>query len=264
MFKHNREVDEFTWTSPTWAELFDTIAEPAALLSYMLKVFLRAFAPQVRLLRTYSGARPQFDDRLRPADTMAVEPAPGPETVALYAACTLELFNHIIDYADYHECANERCKRTFVHQQSRSEKGNGEAVASCTARPRALERQHRESIAVGVDGRTNRGHWNGGRGPAPSATVPVSRTMGTLRSHTDRAGCFCLCRFAAHTRSASTRAETTRREPWNEESRQGPFGPPGAAGLRARAATDASGSRCRRCRSQVRRRRAWRAAPPLR
>ena len=59
MFKHNREVHEFTWTSPTWPELFDTIAEPAALLSYMLKVFLRAFAPQVTLLRTYSGGRAQ-------------------------------------------------------------------------------------------------------------------------------------------------------------------------------------------------------------
>lgn len=123
MFKDNREVHEFTWTSPTWPELFDTTAEPGALLSYMLKVFLRPFAPQVRLSWTYSGGRPQFDDLLRPADTMAVEPAPGPETVALYAACALELFNHIIDNAAYHECANERCKRTFVHQQGRSEKG---------------------------------------------------------------------------------------------------------------------------------------------
>jgi hypothetical protein len=122
MFKDNREVHEFNWTSPTWPDLFDSFAEPAALLSYMLKVFLRDFAPQVRMSWKYSGPA-QADDVFRPADAMAVEPTPGPETAALYAVCALELFNHIIDSAEYHECANERCKRTFVHQQGRSEKG---------------------------------------------------------------------------------------------------------------------------------------------
>jgi hypothetical protein len=75
----------------------------------------------------YSGPA-QADDLFRPADTMTVEPTPGPETVALYAVCALELFNHIIDNAEYHECANERCKRTFVHQQGRSEKGQRRSV----------------------------------------------------------------------------------------------------------------------------------------
>ena len=49
MFKNNREVHEFNWISPTWPDLFDSFAEPAALLSYMLKVFLRDFAPQVTM-----------------------------------------------------------------------------------------------------------------------------------------------------------------------------------------------------------------------
>lgn len=123
MFKNNREVHEFNWTSPTWPDLFDSSMEPAALLSYMLKVFLRDFAPQVTLSWKYSGPSLVDDLLFRPADRMAVEPTSGPETVALYAVCALELFNHIIDNAEYHECANERCKRTFVHQQGRSAKG---------------------------------------------------------------------------------------------------------------------------------------------
>jgi hypothetical protein len=122
MFKDGRDAHEFSWTSPTWPDLFDSFAEPAALLSYMLKVFLRDFAPQVRLSWSYSGPA-QAEDLFRPADTMKVKPTPGPERVSLYAVCALELFNHIIDNAEYHECANERCKRTFVHQQGRSEKG---------------------------------------------------------------------------------------------------------------------------------------------
>jgi hypothetical protein len=122
MFKDNREVREFNWVSPTWPDLFNSFGEPAALLSYMLKVFLRDFAPQVRMSWKYTGSTLP-DDLFRPADAIAVEPTSGPETVALYAVCALELFNHIIDNAEYHECANDRCKRTFVHQQGRSEKG---------------------------------------------------------------------------------------------------------------------------------------------
>jgi hypothetical protein len=36
-------------------------------------------------------------------------------------------------------------------------------------------------------------------------SVLLSRTRETLRSRSDRAGHFCICRFAAHTRSASAR-----------------------------------------------------------
>jgi hypothetical protein len=38
--------------------------------------------------------------------------------------------------------------------------------------------------------------------------VPRPRTRGTLRSRSDPAGHFCLCRLATHTPSASTRTET--------------------------------------------------------
>jgi hypothetical protein len=146
MFKNNRDVHEFNWESPTWPDLFNSFAEPAALLSYLLKAFLRDFAPQVRLSWGYSGPA-QADDLFRPADTTVVELMPGPETAALYAVCALELFNHIIDNAEYHKCANERCTRTFVHQQGRSEKGQrrSRGVIYCSpecARATA-EREHR-------------------------------------------------------------------------------------------------------------------------
>lgn len=55
-------------------------------------------------------------------------------------------------------------------------------------------------------------HW---RSTNPSARVTFAGSdhfwfheRGELRNRTDRAGHFCLCRFAAHTRSASARTET--------------------------------------------------------
>jgi hypothetical protein len=65
---------------------------------------------------------------------MNVEPKRGPTEVPLYAICALELFNHIIENADYHVCANERCEQIFVHQQGRAEKGQrrSRGVLYCT------------------------------------------------------------------------------------------------------------------------------------
>jgi hypothetical protein len=70
----------------------------------------------------------------RPPTEVTVEPRREPERAPLYAICALELFNHIVDNARYHTCANDRCRRTFVYQHGRSEKGQrrSHGVLYCT------------------------------------------------------------------------------------------------------------------------------------
>lgn len=45
------------------------------------------------------------------------------EDLPLYSLCCLELFNHIVEQARYHHCANETCGRLFVRQRGRAEHG---------------------------------------------------------------------------------------------------------------------------------------------
>ena len=41
----------------------------------------------------------------------------------LYSICALELFNHIVENAEYLVCANENClQKLFVHQQGGAKK----------------------------------------------------------------------------------------------------------------------------------------------
>lgn len=117
MWRNGLEVTEFEWVSPSRPELFESDDEPTHLLARMLPRFLRPFSPQ--LLFTWST-------RFEPQDLASgvnVEPLRGPAYAPLYAICALEIFNHIIENAEYRVCANERCQRTFVHQQGRSKKG---------------------------------------------------------------------------------------------------------------------------------------------
>ena len=45
------------------------------------------------------------------------------EDLPLYSLCCLELFNHIVEQAQYRKCANETCGRLFVRQRGRAEHG---------------------------------------------------------------------------------------------------------------------------------------------
>jgi hypothetical protein len=40
--------------------------------------------------------------------------------VSLYSYCCLELFNHIVEGAEYRVCANETCDKLFVRQEGRA------------------------------------------------------------------------------------------------------------------------------------------------
>src|SRR5207248_2929908 len=118
MFRDGRRVTDFEWVSP--ASPFEAQGEPLHLLTAMLARFLRYFSPQLEFSGGFivAEADPKKTER-----GVRAEPRRGPTSVPLYAICALELFNHIIEDAEYRVCANERCQRTFVHQQGRSLKG---------------------------------------------------------------------------------------------------------------------------------------------
>jgi len=122
MYKDGRDVTDFEWVSPSDPESFTTIHHPSVLVHGMMRAFLNGFSPQVLLSWSYPGGA-QVEDLFKPADVVKIEPVRGPEEAPLYSICALELFNHIVDNAEYHICANERCRRTFVHQQGGSMKG---------------------------------------------------------------------------------------------------------------------------------------------
>lgn len=136
LLKEGRDITDFDWVSPTGTRPFTSIHQPAGLLGPhgVLSEFLDDFTPHVGLMWSYTGPA-QVEDLFVPADDAHVELARVPSAVPLYAILALELFNHIVVNADYHVCANERCQRTFVHQQGRAKKDQrrGQGVLYCTA-----------------------------------------------------------------------------------------------------------------------------------
>jgi hypothetical protein len=55
--------------------------------------------------------------------------------VDLFPICSLELYNHMVEHAEYRICANENCGRLFVRQTGRSEYGQNRrsGVLYCSA-----------------------------------------------------------------------------------------------------------------------------------
>ena len=116
------------------AILGSAIFEPSRFLTDMLQRLLRCFSPKLGLEVHYFP--PTFDPNVlfRPPSEIVVRPRREAERVPLYAVLALELFNHILDNVEYHTCANDRCRRTFVYQQGRAEKGQkrSRGVMYCT------------------------------------------------------------------------------------------------------------------------------------
>jgi hypothetical protein len=110
------------------------IIDPARFLTDMLERLLRVFSPKLGLEVHYFP--PTFDPQIlfKPPTEVVVMPRREVERIPLYAVLALELFNHILDNAEYRTCANERCRRTFVHQRGRAEKGQrrSSGVMYCT------------------------------------------------------------------------------------------------------------------------------------
>lgn len=119
---------------PPRAQFIGKTIQPSYLLTTVLERLLHWFSPRVGMSWTFSPPAPDVSILFEPPTETTVEPKPGPDTAPLYAICALELFNHIIDNTEYHTCANERCRRTFVHQQGGSKKGQrrSRGVIYCT------------------------------------------------------------------------------------------------------------------------------------
>ncbi len=128
MFKDGLDVADVEWASLRADGPFASVHQAAHLLDAMLTRFLRYFSPQLSWRQVGRIGR---ETRVPALD---VEPKREPSKAPLFAICALELFNHIIEGAKYSVCANERCQRTFVHQQGRSEKGQhrSRSVLYCT------------------------------------------------------------------------------------------------------------------------------------
>jgi hypothetical protein len=118
MIRNNLDITDIEWLSWT-PDLWEDKNEPLYLLTAILARFLRFFSPQL----AYETGFAMIHDQTEDTGKGRAQPKRGPSKVPLYAICALELFNHIIEDAEYRICANERCKRTFVHQEGRSQKG---------------------------------------------------------------------------------------------------------------------------------------------
>ena len=87
--------------SPPW-----TPEGPGVLLEIGLLAGLHPFTPQVRKFWSGGEPYPLFKD----------------EAVA-WNVCCLELFNHIVEEADYKTCARDDCGRLYVRQEGRAKYG---------------------------------------------------------------------------------------------------------------------------------------------
>jgi hypothetical protein len=108
------EVEEADWFSPIWEVIpigidqwgHDQRERVLQFLGEGLRTGLKPFSPRL----THSPAE------------ISVDPGPHShgEMIPLYCVMCLELFNHIVEEAEYRKCANETCGRLFVRQQGRA------------------------------------------------------------------------------------------------------------------------------------------------
>jgi hypothetical protein len=94
-------------------------ADPASILHLVLGFALEPFSPTIIVFKT--------EDEPRSGTQLA--------DYGLWNILCLELFNHIVEHAEYHTCANETCGRLFVRQEGRAVHGQHRArgVKYCSA-----------------------------------------------------------------------------------------------------------------------------------
>ena len=101
-------------------------------LTMLFDVGLIPFHPTVYIDHDESSRR-SFDQRVviqqGPVHSLPTRAAP------LFPTCCLELYNHFVERAPFHICANETCGRQFVRQSGRAQQGQNRTtgVMYCSA-----------------------------------------------------------------------------------------------------------------------------------
>jgi hypothetical protein len=155
MYKEGTPASEVSWVSPDSSdrELLDAEAFPLLLLTELYpQAFLRHFSPHLNIYwRPPLPAGPLTNLPRRPAGVNADPQRQPTGGAGLYSICALELFNHIVENADYRLCANENCQqKLFVHQHGTAKKGQyrskGVRFCSYACAHATAQRQYRRQL----------------------------------------------------------------------------------------------------------------------
>jgi hypothetical protein len=136
MFKDGTAASDVQWVSPQ--RLDDPFLQEDGFPTYMLEEmlprwFLDGFSPRLAFHHTPPRAGPPWDLPPRHGGLRA-DPQRRPLSGELYSTCALELYNHIVENANYLICANENCQqKNFVRQQGREKNWHrSEGVSYCS------------------------------------------------------------------------------------------------------------------------------------
>lgn len=151
----------FHWFSSTRDEPVDSTHDVMGLLHSILPHLLSHFGPNIEIRTTFpenwprgaKGVEQMFTAKLSPPE---VTHAAGPSCAPLYQICALELYNHIAENAEYRICANETCRKLFVHQSGTAQYGQyrSKGVLYCSnlcARAQAQRQLRRRQAAAKAD-----------------------------------------------------------------------------------------------------------------
>ena len=113
------ESDEFEFAKSTAGTRKERLAhyqrDAVDGLTNLFDFALRPFHPGITIDHTKFGTRGASDVSLVPSHVR--------QGLDLYPICTLELYRHVVENADYSLCENETCSRLFVRQIGRAKYG---------------------------------------------------------------------------------------------------------------------------------------------
>jgi hypothetical protein len=121
------EPGEVDWFSSRGGYPIETIPDVSRLLTWVFPRVVQRFAPHFEITLPPGVARTRGTRR-----ESKVEPAKRPGDALLYQLCALELYNHIVEQAEYHVC--KKCGHVFVHQEGgpTTRKSRSTGVLYCT------------------------------------------------------------------------------------------------------------------------------------
>jgi hypothetical protein len=150
MYKEGAPAGEIDWLSPVTSDE-ELIGEfPEVLLTRVLReAFLEPFIPYLMFRWEPHVPSERLFDHPPGEHPVKVDPKRRPVTNRLYPILALELFNHIVENADYRLCANERCQqRVFVRRQGSKGQHRSKGVRFCSydCAHATAQRQYRRQL----------------------------------------------------------------------------------------------------------------------